>query len=90
MQALVATLDRDGDPTNGGAGAGPASLSPGQQSGLGNVSARVSFVGGALTARGRHPKKADTENKGAVSSTKGKNVLVFFTRSTCVRRMPGV
>lgn len=37
-----------------------------------SVCACLSFVGGALAARGRHSEKADTENKGTVSSTKGK------------------
>lgn len=52
-----------------------------------NVWACVSFVGGASAAGSCRSEKADAESQGAVSSTKGKNVLsVFFVCSKCGER----
>lgn len=52
------------------------------------TSALMSLIGGAPATGSWHSEKADTENKGTVSSTKGKNMwLVFFPQNKCMKKI---
>ena len=52
------------------------------------TSALMSLIGGTPAAGSWRSEKADTENKGTVSSTKGKNIwLVFFPRNKCIKKI---